>query len=472
MSFLRTIKSSLSGWEKSHFGGFYRMVQDYPFIKFSYDVQIELHPDLLKNLGVYMGEKLIKMYLVKLNNHKLYQQLIKRYEIVEPPKDDASFKFIQTPAYMVVRLNNDHGYSMGRVLDIEQEFAPLFEHYKDAILGSLIKIPIEDDSKGDGDGDGKGEGEEGEKGEEGEGKSESKEATEGKTAEEKALEKIKEALANIKEWSPLKTSLASYDGDVQFVNFEKKGKTYKFEEKEIKDAEHLVKLLDISFEPKEDIVKSLRTGKLDVSKIAEVPAGNTSIYKQIVEDVDTRPFTVCILADMSGSMTDGVKSHMQRHTLNSLYLALRQIVPEDKLFIYGHTGDDVAEIYTFYSPYDQDFEANMAQYFSIDWCENYDGPVIEAIHKKVRSITDDRVIFISLSDGSPAGNNYGSEEDVEDMKRIIERARRDDFVTVGIGMKYSGVKGVYTYTHVVHDMSLMVKEVSHTINSVVRAEFK
>ena len=174
---------------------------------------------------------------------------------------------------------------------------------------------------------------------------------------------------------------------------------------------------------------------------------------------------------MSGSMS-GEKIRIQRQVLNSLYLALSTILPEDKLFIYGHTGDNSPDIYTFCSPYDTEYAKNIKHYYSIELCQNYDGPVIEAIHKKVRGITDDRVIFISLSDGSPAGVGYGCNKDIEDMKRILEKARRDDFVTVGIGMQYMAQKNLYNYYTTVDDMSTLAKNVSQVINSVVRSEFK
>jgi nitric oxide reductase activation protein len=231
-------------------------------------------------------------------------------------------------------------------------------------------------------------------------------------------------------------------------------------------------MLDISFEPKSDVVKSLRAGKLDVCKIAEVPAGSTSIYKQTVEDQDTKPFGVCILADLSGSMRYGTRMDMQKRTLNVLYLAMSQIIPVDRLWIYGHTGDEFPEIYTFHTPYETNYALNIRTYDQVDNCSNYDGPVIEAIYNKVREVTDDNIIFISLSDGQPAGDDYGGDEDIVDMKRILERARRDGFVTVSVGMQYMADPGLYLYNKTVDDMSRLAKDVSQVVNKVVQSEFK
>jgi hypothetical protein len=278
-----------------------------------------------------------------------------------------------------------------------------------------------------------------------------------------------------KPWSHTK-SLSEFSEKPKFVPFDKKEikeeNAYRFTEAEKKDAEMLIKLLDISFDPKSDDVKNLRIGKLDTSKIAEIPAGNMSVYKQTVEEQDTKPFSVCILADMSGSMGQGNRIPAQHHILNTLYLAMREILPEDKLFIYGHSGEYTPEIYTFYSPHDTEYEKNIRFYNQVSLQQNYDGPVIEAIHKKVRETNDDRIIFISLSDGAPAGNNYGGHAHNEELKRILERARRDEFVTVGIGIEADHVGQLYTYSKCVWDLKLLPKEVSSIVNQVVRVEFQ
>jgi hypothetical protein len=278
-----------------------------------------------------------------------------------------------------------------------------------------------------------------------------------------------------KPWSHTK-SLSEYTEIPKFVPFDKKKikeeNTYRFTEAEKKDSEMLIKLLDISFDPKSDDVKNLRIGKLDTSKIAEIPAGNMSVYKQTVEEQDTKPFSVCILADMSGSMGQGSRIQSQHHILNNLYLAMSQILPPDKLYIYGHSGEYSPEIYTFYSPHDPEYEKNIRFYNQVSWQQNYDGPVIEAIHKKVRETNDDRIIFISLSDGEPCGNSYGGQAHNEELKRILERARRDEFVTVGIGIEADHVGTLYTYSKCVWDLKLLPKEVSSIVNQVVRVEFQ
>ena len=500
-------KGSVSGWEKSHFGGYNRVLSDYPFIKLDFELDIETGKNISQDLGSWMGDKLIKLYILKVKEMGYIDQL--QTEVVE------RLKYFQTKKYIVAKL--DHEGVFNAVCSTYTELAPMFRHYKDGIFESSIEMEIKEEKEGEGKGKGEGEGEgegqgkgqgEGEGQEQGEGqgqgqgKGEGQEQGEGQGQGQGEGEgdsdsegdgqpgsgtnrptnngkTIQQWMKNISESKPYSShsSLSNFSEKPKFVSFterirEGNPSPYRFRAGEIKDSEALVKLLDINFDPKSAEVKNLKLGKLDVTKIAEVPAGNVSVYKQIVEEQDTKPFSVCILADMSGSMGNGNRIPSQLHIMNSLYLAMSQILPPDKLYIYGHSGEYSPEIYSFYTPYDPDYERNILYYKQINWCQNYDGPVIESIHKKIRETTEDRINFISLSDGEPAGNNYGGREDNEELKRILERARRDEFVTVGIGIEADHVSNLYTYAKPVWDLSTLPKDVASIINQVVRAEFK
>ena len=143
---------STSGWEKSHFGGFNRILNDYPFIKLGYEVDIKPGEKISKELGSWLGEKLIKLYILKLKELDLIKYL--KSEEVERE----SF-FGKTKRYSVISLHNES--ILDAVCSTYTEFAPLFEHFKEDIFGSSIEMEITDkDQEGDGEG--------GEKGEEGE----------------------------------------------------------------------------------------------------------------------------------------------------------------------------------------------------------------------------------------------------------------------------------------------------------------
>lgn len=476
---------STSGWEHSHYGGFNRIIWDYPHIKMGYEGKIEVDPDLRKKEGIYTAEKLVKIYLMKCKEYDLVQHLtIERITKENIIGRDAQFDVLKL----------DNAAVLSSVMSQSKEFAPLFAHFEKAILNSSIEVEVPENEDGEGqggEGGGEGEGEdekegqgesgEGEsgQGESGQGESgqEDREEDEGEAKEKKqpggwggstsGCKKLKSLIEGMSEQKPFsKWSTLGGDYKPKFVPLVVKPNTKEYvpTSQEKQNAEMILKQLDISFDPKSDVVRNLKMGRLDTSKLAEVPAGNLSVYKQTLEDQNTKEFAVCVLADMSGSM-QGNRLDVQLGVLNSIYLALSEIIPEADLHIYGHTDEGDPAIYPFCTPYSPNYLKNITQYYRINNGCNYDGVVIEAVHKKIRETTDRPVILISLSDGQPC-------DDVNNMKKIMERARRDQFVTVGIGIHTEYVKELYTYHKAIFDLSTMPKEVAHILNQVVKTEFQ
>jgi nitric oxide reductase activation protein len=170
-------------------------------------------------------------------------------------------------------------------------------------------------------------------------------------------------------------------------------------------------------------------------------------------------------------MRDGA-DQKQHHLIKVLYTAFSQILPQDKMFIYGHSGESTPEVRIYHDKYNTTFAQTINSQMNNDYNENYDGPVIENIYERVRQQTSDNIIFLSISDGEPAGEDYGGSKAIEEMKRVIEKCKRDGFVTVGIGLKHKGVKEIYQYHTVVKDLNDLVKNVSSLVNRVVKTEFK
>ena len=91
---------STSGWEKSHFGGFSRVINDYPFIKLDFDLDVKASGEAAKELGTWQAEKLIKLYILKLKAENLIDHLPS--QIIEKP----SFFGTTIKKYAVVSLND------------------------------------------------------------------------------------------------------------------------------------------------------------------------------------------------------------------------------------------------------------------------------------------------------------------------------------------------------------------------------
>lgn len=463
--------SSISGWEDSYFGGFRRTINDHPEIKIDYNIDFDFVKTGTKGdyLSWMESDKILKMFLSSAKNENFIVKLL-RNATTKNSVDFFGNKIIKTTL---------DTKSQSRVIDFlisrKSELSPLFNHYKKFLeLSSIHFVQKEEIENESGDGDSKpGDKEEDEKSSK-KGKPKVIEISETTTAEhEKNLSDFKKALHDIREEKKrIYKSISGFNSKTRiFVETITDGEKTSYSYNEQRVADQLVQLLDITFDPTSDVVKNLRIGKLDVTKIAEVPAGNIAIYKQDVQNQLTKPFTVVILCDESGSM-QGSQLDAQYRIVKSLYLAFSDILPQNKIFVYGHSGGDSPELYVYQDSYNPNFSETINGMTTRDNAENYDGPIIEEVYKAVRNVTDDRIIFIILSDGKPSGNDYGGVNDVLKMKQIIERCKRDEFVTIGVGINSSHVKELYEYSTVVNNMAEMAKKVSHIVNHVVKTEFQ
>jgi len=567
---------SVTKWEDSLFGGYYRTVMDYPDVKVHSNVDFDF--GTIAYGSYFLKEKILKIFLSKVKTHGYTTKLLDNCT-VERKRDAWGDEITEATVD-----NNSKLSTIRAVIAREPEFAPMFSHYMKFIMDTRIyfyksnsKAPsngtgssdddfeefkdenendessgkseeekskngnsgkgkekekeeekpeeTKDESSGDGEGEEKEEPEnsesdgsnseeekEEEKGDgEGEGEEKSPEDKALEDKLEKELEKrkqeieereqkakqkpvkkltqaeinqiqesFKKAIQSIVEESIVHSYISGFKKPVKVI-FERpnvRDTEFNYEDKRI--AENLVKMLDISFDPAKEIVKNLRLGKLDISKIAEVPAGNIAIYKQDVENQTTKPFSIVILCDESGSMGSGHeykgrgdKLYSQYRIVKQLYLAFSDIIPQNKLYVYGHSGSEEPELYVYQDSYRPNFTKTIDHMIhNHNHHSNYDGPAIEEVYNQVRNSTDDRIIFICLSDGQPAGNNYGGHDDQLKMKQIIEKCKRDEFVTVGVGIQYFTVKNLYQYSTVVTDLDEMAKKVSHIVNHVVKSEFQ
>ena len=451
---LKSASSSIFNWESSYFGGHERVVYDHPFVYVP--KEIEFRFTNTSGSSYYVAEKVCAMFLHRVVKHGAMPSLLSHHTV---SKATGWFGKEET----VVKINKDSiKKCLGFVISMETELSGLFEHYRKFLeTVDILYYPKDDKKKKGSDKDGDG-------------------ATEPHPALDmlEDFKKVKES----KPYSPY-SSKDAVSGDLKdnttFVVMEKNPTPCKYSPEIVKQANALVSVLDISFQPKEDRIENLKCGKMSSHKIAEIPAGNTHIYHRVEEDQATRPFSICVLGDESGSMGSGRTTslaHKQNNLMKMLYYAFSQILPQDKMFFFGHSGHPEEhadpEIRIYHDKYNQNFEYTIDKQLKNDYNENYDGPVIECIYERVREQTSDNIIFISISDGSPAGCSYGGPSAIRELKRVIEKCKRDGFVTVGVGLQYGKIKDIYNYHTVVMDMKKLVKSVSSLINQVVKTEFK
>lgn len=498
---------SSSRWETALYGGYYNLIFDHPEVSLNHKVDVDVKNQM--GLSSWTAEKLMKIFLLQSKEIGVIGNLAKgarRTKIT---------KWWQEKEVMMVDPRTLKAV-LDHVIANSPEYANLLDHFRELIETTQISLPVEDPPKSGGSGKkGKGKkkddgqksesGGAGKKAEEGKKEEEQQESSGGKSketgedpesedegdSEEHGYERTDDPLT----WTEseekdrkLRKELGDYLGEIKkreiFSNFlngnilqETKWEhprdlhPCKFSEEEKFFAGQLVKTLDINFDPKEDRINSLRTGKLDPRKVAEVIPGNLNVYYTIEENQSTKPFTIVLLQDESGSMSEYDKIHHSKRILKTLYLAFSEIVPQEKIYVYGHSGHGNPKIFVYQDKYNLKFQERIDHMNSRDY--NYDGPAIEAIYTKVRAMTDDNIIFIVLSDGAPCGRGYGGEDAKLSMRKVLEKCRRDGFVTIGLGIKHFNDDGLYNYSSVIKRLDAsMIKQVSHIVNKVVKTEFQ
>ena len=214
---------------------------------------------------------------------------------------------------------------------------------------------------------------------------------------------------------------------------------------------HLIKTLDITFDPTSDVIKSTRQGKIDSNKLVCATAGDLNVYQRKEENQIVRPFKVVMLGDESGSMCDSAR--IQAFMMEAYYNGFCEIMNPDDIFVYGHSGEYDPEIYIYNEPGVTDFKERIQLMDSK--CENYDSPVIEKIHERVRGMTDSPILMLYFSDGAPSGNGYGGNSAEKELIRVSEKCKRDEFLVIGVGFAGRDLSQLYHFHVNVNERQLM-----------------
>ena len=463
-------------WESSYFGGVKRVLNEYPYFAINYDLftRIDSGSKAGKDLTFYLQEKLVNI----LFNQAFAQTQIKRefsnylYEayhniISDPNKLDIYTRTSWGKKKVHVSIAKKQIQKLLAVVR-NTELKAIFDEYgssldyEDGIIYLLLPYPESKNPFSDKDDD-----------KSVSGKASSSKETPGKE--------------NVKPLTKTQLSKLATESSEKFVNSFKNKKDVEtfnttvvnvplldeqatFDTDEIVFARKLNQLLDINHDTKPDIVKNLLHGKMDTDKIAEVFSGNNRIYMTKVEHQAVKPFKVIVLGDLSGSMDSRYNRHdklgFQRRLMKSLFYLFNDLIGIEDIEFYGHTGEEDPVLYKYHSPEYPHFLETI-ETRDIRYQENYDGPIIEHIYNTTRAKTSSPVLLISLSDGQPSGCNYGGKKATDNMKKIMEKIKRDNFVTVGIGILFSHDTDLYQYYVEVKELD-NPSTVSQVINRAVK----
>lgn len=461
-------KGGKTSWESSYFGGVKRVLSEYPLYYLNYNIYVKVpeFSNAALDLSVYQRDKLINILFnevfktKELKDEFIYNLSDKATKIVNNP--ELLEKHTVRAAYglpkLAVPLDKAVILSyVNRMRDTElgtlfQEYGPDLYH-EDSEITIHVDIPEQKNSKNDSEASGKP-------------KDESEDEENDKSEESFVNKKLEKQFIKFTNTYKDKDSLENFR--VAVKNVERDSiRTVNVKPEEIVFAKKMYNLLDIVQDPKQDVVKNLLQGAMDSEKLAEVLAGNNRIHMRREENQSVKPFKVVVLGDYSGSMSGGTanKFHFQKKMLRSFFYLFNDLLKIEDLEFYGHSGGESPVLYRFHSPEYPYFNETFNTDIALN--ENYDGPIIEHIHKMVRAKSDKAVLFISLSDGQPSGENYGGKKAIDTMKQIMEKIKRDNFVTVGIGMLYMHTEGLYQYSVTLDDLK-KATTISQTINRAVK----
>ena len=84
--------SSQTGWEKSHFGGFNRIIWDYPYVKVPDNLKLTPQTGF-NDLTFYSAEKVLKMFFIAAKEHEVAMDMFhpstaQIVEVQEGPLND------------------------------------------------------------------------------------------------------------------------------------------------------------------------------------------------------------------------------------------------------------------------------------------------------------------------------------------------------------------------------------------------
>jgi len=443
---------SKTGWETSDFGGFSQLLWDLPELKLPYGFNITA-PSRTQYISPYSERKLLSVFIHCIKIHKLSDKFLANCKVdqIESTYRRGSLSHLLY-TFDKISIKKCVEY----LISNEKELASLFVNYSNLLSNSIItyKVYVDEIKSPE--------------------EIESLSNISGDTFNflKEKIQSVEEVRKSFGAYMSSSDTFAHLKKNTKFIVAHEKENEHLYSKEETIGAEKLLSMLDISFELDETKITNLRTGKIDMPKIAEAMAGNNLINFRTEFHDRTKPFSVCILNDESGSMDDCSRRQHQHHITKMLYLAFSQILDPKEIYIYGHTGGQTPDIHIYNDKYNQIFEKAYATQKRRSFVENYDGPVIDSIYDKIRSYTDRNILFIVISDGQPCGYRYGTSSDRQDLKRIVEKCKRDGFVTCGIGFHYTGVKDLYNYNTVINDMAKAPDAISMLINNVVKSEFQ
>jgi len=207
------------------------------------------------------------------------------------------------------------------------------------------------------------------------------------------------------------------------------------------DAKRLANSLFIRLFSEGSVLRGLRSGNLDESKIVEAVHGVKTVHLQHSHK-QTNKINIVLLIDESGSMGYGTKSLRYQDAAKAGIIIEQafQTFPAGQLFIYGFTGDTISPDgkTNDYNQIIRYREPGLNVPYSLGSVkprsQNRDGECIRSVAKRVREFTNEPMIFFVISDGCPHSTNYSGNFAMLDTKNAVKEITKMRFFPVQIGI--------------------------------------
>lgn len=204
------------------------------------------------------------------------------------------------------------------------------------------------------------------------------------------------------------------------------------------DARRLADSLFIRVFSQGSVMRGLRSGNFDDSKIAEAAIGIPNVHYQ-TSQAQKKKINLVLLIDESGSM--GLNNRFANAAQAAILIEKAfETFNMGDLFIYGFTGDATWG-YGDSTDYNQIIryrEPGMNVKYSLGGvrprAQNRDGQCIRAVANRVRQFTNEPMIFFIISDGAPHSTDYSTDKAIQDTKNAVIEVSKKRFFPIQIGI--------------------------------------
>lgn len=227
---------------------------------------------------------------------------------------------------------------------------------------------------------------------------------------------------------------------------------------------NLSRVLRWELDNKRGVIRRQKRGNLDGGLLAEAVQGTPNVYSKKYNSFYTA-VDIILLVDLSGSMA-GKKIDVARELTVMINEAIDR-VPNMNLYIYGHTADRGSEASTDITVFREGNIVNKEAMGGMeDDSNNRDGDAILYCAKRVRRLTENKILYLVISDGAPSA--YGYYDGITDTKNKVIQVEKMGMEVVHVAIESSVpsksmFKNYVTYS----DLSTTVKDMSNLVKKLI-----